>query len=258
MMIKNNHKENNMRNPKKIFQIPNSHFLILFLLSFLLINLFWLLFIALVNIGLPFPDIKVEKFLDLGFSTISVFGIIVFLTLVPFQNVEDKLSPIFYAKIFNSPLAHFGLCLLMLCAVISFLAIGLQQTLETNKYLSQLFLALLTSIIFAILFHRFWALRCIYQPYIVYKYIKSLKYEESDEEIWLQLFECSFKAIKQGRLNDARNFIDLMEDIYHRPSNQEKIMILREDMLNLYALAHEIRPLARFIEEKWPFCFENH
>ncbi|KAF3362883.1 hypothetical protein PHSC3_000417 [Chlamydiales bacterium STE3] len=246
-----------MVQPKKVVRFQATNVFILPLATFLLIATFWLILVALTSIGFPFPEIALDKFFDLGFFSISIFGIIVFLTMVPFQTVEGKLSPIFYSKIFNAPAAHFGLYVLMFSSIVCFVVIALQQALNMVGYLSQLFIALVMSIVFAILFHRFWVLRCLYQPYIVYKYIKTLEWDESAEEIWLELFECAFKAIKQGRVSDAKNLIDLMAHIYNKCPSQERHVVLREDIMSLYAAAQESRPIARSLEEKWPFCIQN-
>ncbi|WP_213106606.1 hypothetical protein [Candidatus Protochlamydia amoebophila] len=242
-----------MPSPQKVVQFRSSNFITLYLSTVFLTGIIWLIFIGLSYAGFPFPQIEIEKFFDLGFFSISIFGVIVFLTMVPFQTVEAKLSPGFYSRIFNTPLAHFGIYVLMSCSIFCFLIIALQHMLDKNIYLSQLFIAMVTAIIFAILFHRFWVLRCLYQPYIVNKYINKLAREETDEEIWIELFECTYKSIKQYRVSDARNFIDLMFHVYQKCSDEEKTSLLDEDLMSLYAIAQESRPIARFIEEKWPF-----
>ncbi|MGZ3632713.1 MAG: hypothetical protein ACXU9U_02360 [Parachlamydiaceae bacterium] len=246
-----------MLSPKKRVHIKLVNFFMLFLASTFLITFYWLLLVSLTYLGFPFPEIKIEKFYDLGFFSISTFGLIVFLTMVPFQTVETQLSPGFYSKIFNNPSAHFGLYVLMFSAIICFLIIAFQQAVDMGVYLSEMFIALIISIISAILFHRFWVLRYLYQPYVVYTYIKTLKWEETDEEIWFELFECTFKAIKQGRLSDAINFLDLLNRIYDKCAHTESSVGMREDLICLRKLAKECRPVASIIEKKWPFVSQK-
>ncbi|MBS4168914.1 hypothetical protein [Parachlamydia sp. AcF125] len=242
---------------KKILPFRLSNFIMLVSLTLVTIGAFWLFFIGLTQAGICFPEIKTEQFADLGFFSVSIFGVIIFLTMIPFQTVEGRLSPGFFSRISNRTTAHFGLYVLVTAAIMSFLIISLQKMYFVEHYLSQLFAALIASIIFAIIFHRSWVIRCLYQPYVIYQHIHELKGEETEEETWLELFECVYKAIKQGRINDARNIINLMSHHFKDCCREGKTKALHEDLANLYAIAQDCRPVARIMEKKWPFLLSK-
>lgn len=243
-----------MIEPQKLPTMQLSKGLILTFWSLLTIGAFWLLFICLNHAGCPFPEIKKEKFFDLGFFALSAFGLIIFLTMTPFQMAETQLSPGFFSRIFNTPKAHFGLYVLIASSILCFLVIAFEQIPFVEKYLNHLFMAIIAAITFAILFHRSWVIRCLYQPYVVYQHIKDLRWEEPAEDVWMELFECTHKAIKQGRFSDAINFIDLMSYVYWECTKKGQNKILTEDLENIYKIAAgEARPVSRFLEEKWPF-----
>ncbi len=243
-----------MLSPQKVVACGQfSNFIKSLLRSIFLIGAFWILFIGLSYAGCPLPGIKVEKFFDLGFFAFSTFGFIIFLTMVPFQTVEGKLSPGFYSRIIRNSWAHFGLYVLLVCSIICFFVLAFYQNHNADKYLSHLFMALVAAIVFSILFHRFWVLRHLYQPYTVYKNIAELIQEESKEEVWIELLECSYKAIKDGRLSDAKNFIQLISFISQDQHKEKKALLYEdEDLRSLYTAALELRPLARYMEAKWP------
>lgn len=242
---------------QKVLRFRFSNFIKLSLSSLFTIGGVGCLFIAFAYLGFPFAEIKVEKFFDLGFFSVSIFGLIIFLTMIPFQAVQERLSPGFFSRISSNPRAHFGLYVLITSAIICFLVIALQQIPIIEKYLSELFLALTVAIIFAIIFHHCWVIRHLYQPYVVYNHIKELKGEESVEETWLELFECVYKAIKQGRVSDARNIINLITHNFNQDITKKENRMLYEDLTNLYTIARECRPIARLMEKKWPFLLNK-
>jgi|GEM_PF-6085546 len=216
----------------------------------------WGLFIAIHHAGFPFPDIKLERFFDLAFFSISIFGMVIFLTMISFQTVEGRLSPGFLLRIMSTPAAHMGIYVLFISAVFCFLIPTLEKVPFAQTHLNELFMALITSIVLSILIIRSWVLRTLHQPYVVYHHLEALKWEEPIEDAWLELFECTFKAIKQGRINDALNFIGLMSTVF-KECSKEKTQILHEDLLNLHAAAQESRPIARLMERKWPFLLSQ-
>lgn len=242
-----------MLSPQKVVRFKFSNFLISTITSLLLIGTLWVSFIALTKAGFPFLHVKIEKFLDLGFFSFSTFSFIIFLTMIPFQTAEGKLSPGFYSRIVRNPWAHFGLYVLMTAAIISLCAIAWDQIYHTRDYLDQLFVALILSIMIAILFHRFWVLRYIYQPYNVYKNIDKLMHDETLEEVWLELVECTHKAIREGRVSDTRNFINLLMRMYQAMNEKERSLVLQEDLKSLYQKAEGFRPICRYMESKWSF-----
>jgi hypothetical protein len=130
---------------------------------------------------------------------------------------------------------------------------GIHEKLENDKYLPQLFFALISSIMSAIIFYRFWVLRYLYQPYVVYANIAQLKEEHNIQEMWLELLECTYKAINDKRLSDGNNFLLLLEQLCRKTAKKEKINALKEDLVGLYKLASPLRPLQRQMEEQWPF-----
>lgn len=242
-----------MITPQKVVRFRLSSFLMQLILSLGIIALFWSLCIGLTKMGFAFPRIEVGKFFDLGFFSVSAFGLIIFLTMVPFQTVEGKLSPGFLSRIFKDPRAHIGLYILITTATLSFFIGDFRLIPLVNGYLSQLFIALVCSIIFAVILHRFWVIRCLYQPYVVYKKIKELKWEEPIQDVWLEIYECTFKAIKQNRIHDAMNLIDLMTYIFQEYNKKEDNSVIYKDLESLYLAAQELRPLSRLMELKWPF-----
>src|ERR1700722_4671604 len=241
-----------MKSPNKAVHFQTSSILQLIFLPIFLISGLWGVFIFLTYfLGFPFPEATTEKFSELSFFSISLFSFLILLTVVPFQVATEKLSPIFYNKIYNSPSANFGISLLLQNAVISFLIIAFRSIIDI-VYVNQLYIALITSIIVAIFYHRFWVLRCLYQPYLVYKYVETLEDSEPLEEAWLELFECTVKAIKHHRINDVKFLVILMNSIYQKCGKQGSSNNLQnEDIISLYHLSKEIRPLSRFLEKKW-------
>lgn len=213
---------------------------------------FWIFFAYLQFSGYPLPVINISKFFDLGFFSFSFFSFIVFLTMIPFQASEGKLSPGFYARLIRTPQAHFGLYVLILSSMICFIVLAISE----NNYLTKetcnsLFMAIIASIIFAIVFHRIWVLRSIYQPYVVYKNITKLSQEETREKVWLELLECTYKAIAGRHINYATNFLQLMYLIYQRHGEHAEIFF-GEDLRSLYKATTDFRPVARAMETKWP------
>lgn len=219
--------------------------------SFLLIGALWLICAGLQTIGLPFPKIEIGKFSDLSFFALSNFSFITFLSMIPFQTAEGKLSPGFYARIVNRQWSHFGLYILMSCFVACYLVLGFYQNHFSEKLLSQLFFAIIASIIFALIFHRIHTLRYLHQPMIVYENLAQLAEEESLEELWLDLYECTLKAIKENRVSDARSFCNLMAILYSKIKVKEKKIGWEKDLHSLYQAAKDQHPIASQIEKNW-------
>ena len=221
--------------------------------SFLWIGALWIVCAGLQKMGCPFPKIEMEQFSGLAFFALSNFSFITFLAMIPFQAAEGQLSPGFYARIVNRPWSHFGLYVLMSCFILCFFILSYQNHFS-EKLHSQLYVTIIASVICAVIFHRNQALRYLYQPIIVYENLAKLATEENSEELWLDLYECTIKAIKANRVNNARSFIVLMSQIYAKMSDQEKIVIqLKKDVQSLYEAAKDLPPIASQIEKKWHF-----
>jgi hypothetical protein len=221
--------------------------------TIMIISTFWLIFITLTLMGCPFPQVDIEKFFDLGFLAFSMFSFIIFLTIAPFQTIATKLSPRFYARMLRNIWSHFSLYLLLTCSVVCFFVVGFYQTTSENGYSSQLYLAIIASIIIAILFHRVWALRYLHEAYIVYINIDKLIEKDSKEDVWMEMMECIYKAIRDARLSDSKNFIDLLFKLYDTNFETQKETTLREDLKCLYKATEGLRPISRYMETKWPF-----
>lgn len=216
-----------------------------------LIASFWAFFIFLNWIGFPCPRVPEGKFFDLAFFSISTFGTIIFLTIIPLQNTEGNLSPGFLYKITSTPRAHFGIYVLLFTAFFCFLLPALKQQQVFQNCLSELFLALTASMVFAILYLRSWVINCMDQPYVVYNYIEDIKEEEKLESTWQELLECTFKAIKQARIQDANKLINLMALLTKEV--KEYNIAFKDDLRGLYKFAQEIPPIRREMEKTWPF-----
>lgn len=241
-----------MLEPKKVVRFQLSGFLLPFLASLCLIGLTWMACIAISQAGYPFPAVS-DKFYELGFFSISTLSFIIFLTMIPLQNVEARLSPGFYSRMVRDPWSHFGLYILIISSIMSFLVLAAPhiRLLQTN--LNELFVALVFSEVCAILFYRFWVLCYLYRPYVIYKNIEKLADEESLEDLWLELLECTHKAIKDTRISDARNLIRFLGYIHQKYGQNQKYPFLKEDLQNLYEKTQEFRAVARYFEIKWPF-----
>lgn len=245
-----------MTKSKNFFHITLFNSIVPFLGAIALIGFLWFFFIGLNKIGVLLPLMDVGKFQDLGFFATSTFGLIVFLTMIPFQTVAGQLSGGFLSRVFNTPAAHFGLYVLLISTFISFFVNSLKEFDFVEANLNALFLAIIVTIVFSIVFHRFWVIRYLYQPYVVYKHIKSLSWEESGQRMWVELYECLYKAIVQGRVSDAHYFIALVNHFFENYKNSEHKDILYEDLFSLRTAAQNLRPVARFMEKKWPFLSE--
>jgi hypothetical protein len=221
--------------------------------SYALIGSFWIICMLLQSVGCPLPRIEEEKFLDLGLFIFSNFSFITFLTMMPFQQAEGKLSPGFYVQILNQPWSHFGLSILLGCFILCLGILGCHKSGFSDSFLSQIFVAMIASMIFAVMYHRHRTLRHLYQPIIVYENLTKLAKEENIEDLWLDLYECSIKAIKESRINDARNFFKLMSKIYIKITEKEKIAHMQKDLRSLYQSAKNDHPLAWEMEKQWPF-----
>ena len=87
--------------------------------------------------------------------------------MIPIQNVEGKLSPGFYSRIIRTPWTNLGLYALLICTVISLAASGLCVPL-IEKYASSLFMAIIATLFFSVIYHRVHDLACSFnEPYIV-------------------------------------------------------------------------------------------
>lgn len=221
--------------------------------SFLLVVVSWSLCLGLQKMGLPFPEIPANKFVDLGFLTISNFSFITFLAMAPIQTAEGKLSHGFYAQIVKQPWSHFGLHILISCFIFCLLALSLQGRMVSEERLSPLFVAIAVSMIFAMFYHRNRTFRYLSEPKIVYENLANLAEEETAEELWLDLYECTLKAIKDNRVSDARNFSNLMAKIYPKIKDKEMIGNLHEDLKSLYQAAKDIHPIASEFAKHWSF-----
>lgn len=242
-----------MISPYQVVQFRLSNIILSVVATLALIGTFWLTFVGLTCAGCPFPQIPIEKFYDLGFFSFSTFSFIIFLTMIPFQTAEGKLSPGFYARTLRNPWSHFGPYLLLTCSIICFLVIALYQTSSDGKYLNQLFMSLVASIITAILFYRVFVLRYLHEPYSVYVNVDKLMKEETREEVWMEILECTYKAVRDARLSDSKNFLNLLMKLYNLNSETERKNVLQEDLKSLYKASGDLRPVSRYMEMKWPF-----
>ncbi len=242
-----------MSKPTKVVQPHISNFFISTAASLGLILSYWLLFYSLTCMGCWLPKFEMSRFYDLGFFAFSSFSFITFLAMIPFQRAEEKLSPGLFSRVIHTPWAHLGLYVLFFSSIACFVAIGVHQHVKSDKYFQELFFALLSSIITAIIFHRFWVLRYLYQPYAVYANIANLTEEEGIQEAWLELIECSYKTIGDKRLNGGQNFMNLLEKLYRNTTNKDRIKDMNEDLESVYKVSKDLRPLQRQMEKQWPF-----
>ena len=239
--------------PKKVVQLKLSNFIISVITSLLLIGSYWGLFIGITYAGCPFPAVNIQKFFDLGFFCFSTFSFIIFLTMIPFQRAEEKLSPGFYSRVIRTPGANFGLYVLMISSIICFAIIDFQQQHTGDFYIDQLFFALTASIISAILFHRFWVLRHLYHPYVVYNNVLKLAEEEGLPHVWEELLECTYKTIGERRLGDSKQFLFLLSLLYPEVKQEQDKVQLHEDLKSVYESARTLKPIVRYMEKEWPF-----
>lgn len=218
-----------------------------------LILFFWLLFYSITCLGCPLPAPEITRFYDLGFFSFSSFSFIIFLTMIPLQRAEEKLSPGFYSRILHTPWSHFGLYVLFFSSVACFVAIAVHKEFKVEQYLHPLFFALIASIVSAIIFHRFWVLCNLYQPYVVYSNISQLTKEEGIQDAWLELLECTYKTISDKRISDAKNFMLLLGNLYCKVKKKEDLKHMEEDLENLYQFSNQLRHIHRQMERQWPF-----
>ena len=237
----------------KIVHLKVSNIFVSTFASLCLIGIFWVFYIGLERAGYPFLTISIDKFFDLGFYSFQTLGLVIFLTMTPLQSSVEKLSPGFYSRMIRNPWSHFGLYVLLVSSIVCFIAISIYQkrVFTDTTYNSHLFMAIVSAIIFAILFHRFWVLRHIYHPYSVYTFIEKLATEESVKELWIELLECTQKAIQDKRISDASNFIKILSMLYKKSKDDER-PLLNEDIYDLYSAAENSRPITRNIEINWP------
>ena len=235
--------------PKKRVSLKAVNFFISLFGSIFLVSGFWVLFIALQSLGFPCPLIEKSKFLDLSFFTFSNFSFITFLTMIPIQNVEGKLSPGFYSRVIRTPWTNFGLYALLVCTLICLFVSGICLPL-IEKYLSSLFMAIISTLFFSVIYHRIMTLRALYEPYIVYKNIDKLLEETSEEEVWLDLVEITYKAIIAGRLSEAKIFIYYLDNISKK---QDTHLFYQEDLKSLHKAAKGLSLITRHMESLWPF-----
>ena len=233
------------------FSFKNSF--ISFFSSFLLIGAFWIVCIVLQTLGCSFPKIEITRFSELGFFSLANFSFITFLAMIPFQTAEGKLSPGFYARFVKRPWSHFGLYILVSCCIVCYLILSNYEKINSEETLSHLFFAIIASVVFAVLFHRNHTLRYLHHPMIVYENLVQLAKIEGLRELWLDLYECTLKAIKESRISDARSFSNLMAETYAKISDKEAIAHLQKDLHSLYQAAKDQHPIASQIEKHWPF-----
>jgi hypothetical protein len=241
-----------MKAENKIIHFSFRNFLLSFINSTLVIGAFWIVSALLQAIGCPLPVTDKDKFLNLALFIFSNFSFITFLAMIPFQQAEGKLSPGFYAHIFNQSGSHFGLSILMNCFVLCMLIVGVYETTISEKVLNQLFIAMIGSMVFAVIFERNRALRYLYRPLMVYENIASLAQEENIEDLWLDLYECNLKAIKENRVNDAISFFKIMALINNKTNKTEIKNNMQRDLLSLYRSCKDQHPLAREMRRYWP------
>ena len=86
-----------MHKSNEVVRLNLSNFFTSAAAALVLIVLCFLFFRAIACTGCPLPSIEVTKFHELGFFSLSTFGFIIFLTMIPFQRAEEKLSPGFYS-----------------------------------------------------------------------------------------------------------------------------------------------------------------
>ena len=117
-------------------------------------------------------------------------------------------------------------------------------------------MALTSAIVVAILFHRFWVLKYIYQPYVVYHNLVQLTEEEGIEEVWQELLECTYKSMNDKRLGDGKVFMKLLAKTYPKVQKKREAQELLEEIKSLYEFTSNLRPLARYMEVEWPFLLD--
>lgn len=237
------------------FKVNILNFLICSGLSFLLIMGFLGICILLSIVGCPFPVIQLNKFFDLGFFSLSTFSFITFLTMIPFQACEGRLSPGFFSRMICNPWSHFGLHVLMVSAIFCFSILAFYPENDTHEHFNLIFMALLASMVFAILFHRARVLCSIYQPYTVYKNIEQLAEEETREEVWYELLECTYKAISGRHISYAKIFLNLLSTVYQK-NLASGVVWFDEDLKSLYKTTVDLPPIMRYMETKWFFLVE--
>ena len=241
-----------MFTPNQVVSFQFSKFFKSVLSSGLLLGCFWALFVGLNWLGVNFPEISPSRLFDFGFFSLSTFSFITFLTMIPIQTAEAKLSPGFYARMIHNQWTHFGLYVIVLCSIVSIVVTLVPTDTIFHRHLCELFLANLSSIIFAIIFHRYWVLRNLYQPLIVYEQFEKLSKQEGVQELWFEVYEIAYKAIREGRIANSKDFIGILSHIFY---NYEKVQRVQfdDDLRSLYKTAEGVRPVARFMEEKFPF-----
>lgn len=247
-----------MISPKRVIQFKLFAFILSIIVTVGVISIFYLIFAILSYLGCCFPQISIDRFFDLGFFSLSTLGFIIFLTITPFQTVQRNLSPGFYARMIRNKWSHFSLYMLLNCFIFSFLAIAFYQEIFKNEYSGLFYMALTATNITAIWIHRTWALRYLHEPYIVYANIDKLIEEEPYEGVWLDMLECTYKSVKEGRLGDSKNFIKLLRKLYDLTSATEEKNILHEDLKSLYKTTESFRPISRYMEVTWPSLFYSH
>lgn len=245
-----------MFSPNQVVGFQITNFFRSTFMSVLLLGAFWSFFIVLNFMGLRFPEISTGRLFDFGFFSLSIFSFITFLTMIPIQTTEAKLSPGFYERLIHNRWTHFGLYLIVVCSLVSVAVSLLPANNIFEGHFSELFFANLSSILFAIVFHRNWVLRNLYQPYLVYNHIQKLSKEESKQDLWGEVYEITYKALKDGRLGNAKEFISILAYIFY---NNEEVQRAHfdEDLRSLYKTAQEVRPAARYLEEKFPFLLQG-
>lgn len=241
-----------MYSPNQVVGFQFSNVIKSILMSLLLLSSFWAFFLGLNWLGVNFPAVSTNRFFDFGIFSLSTFSFITFLTMIPIQTTEAKLSPGFYARLIHSVWTHFGLYVIVMCSIVSVAVELLPPNAFVQNHLCELYLANLSSIIFAIVFHRSWVLRNLYQPYLVYSHIEKLSKEESKQELWIEVYEIAYKALKDGRLGNAKEFISILAYIFY---HNEKVQRAHfdDDLRSLYKVAEDVHPAARHLEEKFPF-----
>ncbi|MBJ7449568.1 MAG: hypothetical protein JHC93_04335 [Parachlamydiales bacterium] len=246
-----------MRCQKNAIRFDLKVWLKIVLYAILCIAFGWLVMIVLVLLGMQLPEMQKDNFFTLGFFAASTFGLIVFLTVTPLQAAANSLSPSFLTRMYCDVKTHLALYILLVSALISFFSVPLRNYPLFEKYSDELFFAIAVVCTISIIVHRFWVMRLLHQPWIVYQHVKEVDWETGAQKLWNELYECAYKAIKQGRLSDANYFLEVMGLFYEGYQETEYLTFLRTDVLKLYAVAGELNPCLRFMERKWPFIIEN-
>lgn len=241
-----------MKKAHNVLKFGLKRLLLYFLCALAVIGAVWAAVIALNHvIGIPLPKTNADRFEQIGMFAAGTFGSIIFLTLVPLQAASANLSAGFFAHLFHSYKSQLALYILMVAALIGIFHQTLAHLPLWQAYSGELYLSLVLTCVLSIVLHHYWITQLLHQPWVVYQYVQQLNWEESAHHLWLELYECIYKAINGGRINDARYFCAILAQYYQEFEGSTRK--LKEDIMGLYEGAERLTPLRRKMEELWPF-----